>query len=359
MLEAGADPNTVSEGSGSGFAVGMTPLLAASSWGKVDEVRLLIAAGADLHVRTPNMQQTAMHLVAGGNIDSWGVDKTMGLLRLLVHKAMLRRCLKDLLEVATLVGWSFCFEEVSGHGLPGFQQHFHHFFCSLLKRNPLASCNKPLTLRRLSYWLKRTPRGRPHWIMPSTRRSVNKQPICPACDELVESAEVWQVVESAEVDSARRAPGGFFLGISGLGHRTDGKEEMSKRLGKGVILCRTPISPSKKWANSQSTSEKEAGTKQLWVPGRRSFWLYLNVESRLHFCWCSKLGAFSSCGAQEPPVFHVPTDYNGCRSLAKANLHCLPKACCSLEVEVATKWYTSLGGEAGRVFWCGLFSKDF
>jgi len=87
MLEAGADPNTVSTGSGSGFAVGMTPLLAASSWGKVDEVRLLIAAGADLHVRTPNMQQTAMHLVAGGNIESWGVDKTMGLLRLLVQKA--------------------------------------------------------------------------------------------------------------------------------------------------------------------------------------------------------------------------------------------------------------------------------
>lgn len=87
MLEAGADPNTVSTGSGSGFAVGMTPLLAASSWGKVDGVRLLIAAGADLHVRTPNMQQTAMHLVAGGNIESWGVDKTMGLLRLLVQKA--------------------------------------------------------------------------------------------------------------------------------------------------------------------------------------------------------------------------------------------------------------------------------
>ena len=47
MLEAGADPNTVSTGSGSGFAVDMTPLLAASSWGKVDEVRLLIAAAAD------------------------------------------------------------------------------------------------------------------------------------------------------------------------------------------------------------------------------------------------------------------------------------------------------------------------
>ena len=89
MLEAGADPNTVSTGGGSGFAVGMTPLLAASSWGKVDEVRLLIAAGADLHVRTPNMQQTAMHLVAGGNIESWGVDKTMGLLRLLVQKAVM------------------------------------------------------------------------------------------------------------------------------------------------------------------------------------------------------------------------------------------------------------------------------
>mmetsp|Transcript_24057 Transcript_24057/g.50335 ORF Transcript_24057/g.50335 Transcript_24057/m.50335 type:complete len:329 (+) Transcript_24057:24-1010(+) len=87
MLEAGSDPNTVSEGSGSGFAVGMTPLLAAASWGKVDEVRLLIAAGADLRVRTPNMNQTAMHLVAGGNIESWGVEKTMGLLRLLVHKA--------------------------------------------------------------------------------------------------------------------------------------------------------------------------------------------------------------------------------------------------------------------------------
>jgi hypothetical protein len=28
-----------------------------------------------------------MHLVAGGNIESWGVDKTMGLLRLLVQKA--------------------------------------------------------------------------------------------------------------------------------------------------------------------------------------------------------------------------------------------------------------------------------
>ncbi|CAK9110544.1 Putative lipase ATG15 (Autophagy-related protein 15) [Durusdinium trenchii] len=84
MLAAGADPNTLSEGSGSGFAVGMTPLLAASSWGKVDEVRLLIAAGAELRVRTPNMQQTAMHL---GNIESWGVDKTMGLLRFLVHRA--------------------------------------------------------------------------------------------------------------------------------------------------------------------------------------------------------------------------------------------------------------------------------
>lgn len=87
MLESGSDPNTMSEGSGSGFAVGMTPLLAAASWGKVDEVRLLIAAGADLRVRTPNMSQTAMHLVAGGNIESWGVEKTMGLLRLLVHKA--------------------------------------------------------------------------------------------------------------------------------------------------------------------------------------------------------------------------------------------------------------------------------
>lgn len=85
MLAAGADPNTLSEGSGSGFAVGMTPLLAASSWGKVDEVRLLIAAGAELRVRTPNMQQTAMHL---GNIESWGVDKTMGLLRFLVHRAI-------------------------------------------------------------------------------------------------------------------------------------------------------------------------------------------------------------------------------------------------------------------------------
>mmetsp|Transcript_8090 Transcript_8090/g.18931 ORF Transcript_8090/g.18931 Transcript_8090/m.18931 type:complete len:169 (+) Transcript_8090:134-640(+) len=87
MLEGGSDPNTVSEGSGSGFAVGMTPLLAAASWGKVDEVRLLLAAGADVKVRTPNMNQTAMHLVAGGNIESWGVEKTMGLLRLLVHKA--------------------------------------------------------------------------------------------------------------------------------------------------------------------------------------------------------------------------------------------------------------------------------
>lgn len=87
MLEAGSDPNIVSEGAGSGFAAGMTPILAACSWGKVDEVRVLIAAGADLSARTPGIGHSALHLVAGGNFQSWGTEKTLCLLRLLLDKA--------------------------------------------------------------------------------------------------------------------------------------------------------------------------------------------------------------------------------------------------------------------------------
>eukprot|EP00930_Biecheleria_cincta_P087498 TRINITY_DN76722_c0_g1_i1.p1 TRINITY_DN76722_c0_g1~~TRINITY_DN76722_c0_g1_i1.p1 ORF type:complete len:405 (-),score=70.58 TRINITY_DN76722_c0_g1_i1:162-1331(-) len=87
MLEAGSDPNTMSAGVGSGFAAGMTPLLAACSWGKVDEVRLLIAAGADLSAKTPGIGHSAAHLVAGGNFQSWGTEKTLCLLRLLIDKA--------------------------------------------------------------------------------------------------------------------------------------------------------------------------------------------------------------------------------------------------------------------------------
>eukprot|EP00435_Cladocopium_sp_Y103_P050312 s606_g15.t1 len=59
MLESGIDPNTPSPGTGSGFAAGMTAILAAASWGKVDDIRLLIAAGADLKVRSPNIGHTA------------------------------------------------------------------------------------------------------------------------------------------------------------------------------------------------------------------------------------------------------------------------------------------------------------
>eukprot|EP00440_Ansanella_granifera_P014486 gb/GFBE01015744.1/.p1 GENE.gb/GFBE01015744.1/~~gb/GFBE01015744.1/.p1 ORF type:complete len:359 (+),score=88.09 gb/GFBE01015744.1/:1-1077(+) len=84
MLEAGADPDTPSEGFASGFMKGMTPLLAAASWGKVDEMRILKAAGANLHAKTPNFGHSLLHVVAGGNVESWGTEKTHAMLRLIL-----------------------------------------------------------------------------------------------------------------------------------------------------------------------------------------------------------------------------------------------------------------------------------
>jgi len=87
MLEAGGDPNTVSVGSAqSGFAVGMTPLLAAASWGKVDELRLLLHAGADIHAKAPPLDNTILHVVAGGDTTSWGMDKAFAMTRMLIEQ---------------------------------------------------------------------------------------------------------------------------------------------------------------------------------------------------------------------------------------------------------------------------------
>lgn len=87
MLESGADPNIVAKGGSGGVQAGVTPLLAAAAWGSLNEMRLLIAAGADVTATSPsNPGHTALHIVAGGNIEVWGEDKVQGMIRLLVHK---------------------------------------------------------------------------------------------------------------------------------------------------------------------------------------------------------------------------------------------------------------------------------
>jgi len=85
MLEAGIDPDTPSPGTGSGFAVGMTPLLAAASWGKVDDIRLLIAAGANMRVRSPNIGHTVLHIAASASVDTGGVDRIHAMLRMIIE----------------------------------------------------------------------------------------------------------------------------------------------------------------------------------------------------------------------------------------------------------------------------------
>eukprot|EP00438_Fugacium_kawagutii_P018181 Skav226125 [mRNA] locus=scaffold1047:242848:268601:- [translate_table: standard] len=75
--------------SGSGFATGMTALLAAASWGKVDDIRLLIAAGADLKVRSPNIGHTVLHIAASASVDTGGVERihvwTSAMLRMIIE----------------------------------------------------------------------------------------------------------------------------------------------------------------------------------------------------------------------------------------------------------------------------------
>jgi len=86
MLESGADPNIAAKGGSGGVQAGVTPLLAAAAWGALDEMRLLIAAGADVQCTSPTTPgHTALHIVAGGNIEVWGADKVQGMCRLLVH----------------------------------------------------------------------------------------------------------------------------------------------------------------------------------------------------------------------------------------------------------------------------------
>jgi len=86
LLEAGGDPNTISAGAAqSGFAAGMSPLLAAASWGKVDELRLLLHAGADIHAKAPPLENSILHVVAGGDTTSWGMDKAFAMTRLIIE----------------------------------------------------------------------------------------------------------------------------------------------------------------------------------------------------------------------------------------------------------------------------------
>lgn len=85
MLESGIDPNTPSPGTGSGFAAGMTAILAAASWGKVDDIRLLIAAGADLKVRSPNIGHTVLHIAASASVDTGGVERIHAMLRMIIE----------------------------------------------------------------------------------------------------------------------------------------------------------------------------------------------------------------------------------------------------------------------------------
>lgn len=85
QLEAGADPNVQSQGFSTGFAEGMVPLLAAAGWGKPDEMRILLHAGADIRAVNPGIQNTALHIATGGNLDAWGADKTCNMIKLLVE----------------------------------------------------------------------------------------------------------------------------------------------------------------------------------------------------------------------------------------------------------------------------------
>jgi len=86
MLETGSDVNTVSwSAKDSGFKEGMTPLLACASWGNVEELRILIAAGADLHAKAPPFDNTVLHVVIGGDIKSWGEKKAEGMIRLILE----------------------------------------------------------------------------------------------------------------------------------------------------------------------------------------------------------------------------------------------------------------------------------
>lgn len=84
MLESGIDPDTPSTGTQSGFVVGMTPILAAASWGKVDDIRLLIAAGADMTARSPNIGHTVLHIAASASVDTGGVDRIHAMLRMII-----------------------------------------------------------------------------------------------------------------------------------------------------------------------------------------------------------------------------------------------------------------------------------
>lgn len=85
QLEAGADPNVKSEGFSTGFAEGMSPLLAAAGWGKPDEMRILLHAGADIRVVNPGIQNSALHIAAGGNLDAWGTEKSCNMIKLLLE----------------------------------------------------------------------------------------------------------------------------------------------------------------------------------------------------------------------------------------------------------------------------------
>mmetsp|Transcript_93621 Transcript_93621/g.166578 ORF Transcript_93621/g.166578 Transcript_93621/m.166578 type:complete len:395 (+) Transcript_93621:49-1233(+) len=82
QLESGMDPNTESIG-GNGFAPGMTAFLAAVGHGKPDEMRILLAAGADVAARTP-AGRSALHIVADGDVAAWKKENADAMLRILV-----------------------------------------------------------------------------------------------------------------------------------------------------------------------------------------------------------------------------------------------------------------------------------
>ncbi|CAK9064592.1 unnamed protein product [Durusdinium trenchii] len=162
MLESGIDPDTPSTGTQSGFVVGMTPILAAASWGKatpvegrglrskpaeerskehwnlgratfdataylndfdaatVDDIRLLIAAGADMTARcfTPlgterifverfsttqtgdGEMVTEDAIAASASVDTGGVDRIHAMLRMIIdadpspfgHRELVGQC---------------------------------------------------------------------------------------------------------------------------------------------------------------------------------------------------------------------------------------------------------------------------